>query len=143
MNNINEIRNEFKRIVNDLDVHDSYKVFHDSPTHDGSPHVEKNGNDWFFIVTEKGSEFERVKSSDPNYILYLLIGCVTHNMATRYELQNRVPNIDGRRIWFEYDIKLLKNINPNWANWKRQEYDMALKLHPFSDHNSAQQGNAP
>jgi Immunity protein 63 len=133
MKNIQEMRKKFNEIVEGLNAHDSYKVFHESPKHDGSPHVEKIGNEWNFVVTERGSEIERIKSSDPDYILYLLVCCVTHNMATTYELKNRIPGIDGRRIWFEYDINLLQKINKNWGIIKRQEYDKILLKNPFTD----------
>jgi hypothetical protein len=143
MKTIDEMQAEFHRIVGELNVHDSYKVFSKSPTHDGSPHIEKIGDEWNFVVTERGSEFERSKSNDPDYILYLLVCCVTHNMATTYEMKNRIPEIDGRRIWFEYDINLLNQINPTWAEMKKIEYNKILLQHPFSDGKSAQQGDRP
>jgi len=99
---IQAIGREFRDLVNDFDIHPGYKRFSTIPQHDGSPHIEMEGDDYCFVVTERGQEYERIRSTDPDEILYLLVEGVTSIVATKFELENRVENQDGRRIWFPY-----------------------------------------
>ena len=44
-----------------------------SPTHSGAPHIEIVGDEYHFVVTERGSEFERLKTQSVDDILYWLV----------------------------------------------------------------------
>lgn len=127
----------FRELVSGLDVHPYYRTFHTTPQHDGSPHVEQHGEEYHFIVTERGSEFERRRTTYPEEILYWLLEGVTQVAATNYELKNRIKGKDGREIWFPYQEKLLFNLKPEWGIRKRQEHlrilcDHPLRNEPFS-----------
>jgi len=128
---IEEIGREFRRLVAELDVDPYYKVFHTTPQHDGLPHIEKEGNEFCFVVTERGREFERIRTTDPDEILYRLLDGVTMVAATGYELKNRIEGTDGREVWFLYQEQLLRELKPEWGERKKQEHDKILTTHPF------------
>ena len=128
---VEDIGRKFREIVADLNIHPCYKIFHTSPQHDGSPHIEKEGDQFCFVVTERGSELERIRTSDPDEILYMLLNGVTQVIATDYELKNRVEGTDGREVWFPYQEQLLHDLKPEWGTRKRREHQKILITHPF------------
>jgi hypothetical protein len=91
------------------------------------------GDEYCFVVTERGREYERIRSSDPDEILYLLVEGVTAVVATNYELENRVEGQDGRKIWFPYQQKLLHEMKPEWGLRKRADHKKILKTAPYDD----------
>jgi len=125
------IGNRFRELVSGLDVHPSYRVFHTTPQHDGSPHVEQQGKEYHFVVTERGTEYERRKTTDPDEILYWLLDGVTQVAATNYELKHRIEGRDGRTIWFPYQEKLLFDFKTEWGIRKQQEHLRVLRDHPL------------
>jgi len=54
-------------------------------------------------------------------------------MANEYELENRKPNKDFRRILFTKEIELMKRLDLQWARWKKKEIDKVLSEHPYED----------
>ena len=55
-----------------------------------------------FVVTERGSELQRISGLNTDEVMYLLFEGITFAMATSYELRNRKPIGDGRAVWFPY-----------------------------------------
>ncbi len=137
-NSISSLANKFKSLVDGLDVEDYFKSFHTTPQHDGSPHIEMNEGKFHFVVTERGSELERIKDLTSDEVLYLLFDGITQHMATTYELKNRKEGIDGRSVWFPYQETLMSNLKPEWGQRLKADHQRILEKHPF--HNNAQQG---
>ena len=134
------IGQKFRELVSGLDVDPYYKVFHTTPQHDGSPHIEREGNEFCFVVTERGTEFKRVRTADPDEILYMLLNGVTLVAATGYELNNRIEGTDGREVWFPYQQRLLHDLKPEWGDRKKREHLKILTTHPF--HGETEQSTA-
>jgi hypothetical protein len=122
---------EFKKLSSGLDVEDYYKTFHTTPQHDGSPHIELGDGGFEFVVTERGTEFERIKGLSADDILYLLLEGATMEMATEYELKNRKPGIDGRSVWFPYQEQLMASLKPAWGERLALEHKKVLNKHPI------------
>lgn len=118
-------------MVAKLDVHAYVKSFHTQPQHDGSPHIELRNDKFEFVVTEKGSEFERIKGLSADDVLYLLMEGVTMQMATQYELNNRREGTDGRSIWFPYQEKLMSDFYPRWGERLAAQHARVLEEHPY------------
>lgn len=125
------IRRRFRALVADLDVEDCYKTFHTAPPCDGGPHIEKEGDEFHYVLAERGTEFERKKTKDPEEILYLLLQGVTFHMATKYELKNRIDGRDGREMFFPYQEKLLYDLKPEWGIRNQEEHFQILRDHPL------------
>ncbi|MEM0966106.1 MAG: Imm63 family immunity protein [Verrucomicrobiota bacterium] len=125
------IGKKFREYVSTLDLPQYYKTFHTTPQHDGSPHIESEGNEFHFVVTERGEEFQRIRSFDPNEILYLLLSGVTHYAATQHELKNRIEGKDCREIFFPHQEQLLHQMNPTWGERKKKEHEVILSKHPL------------
>lgn len=127
------LRARFLALVQPFDVHAAYKRFETSPTDSGGPHIELHGNTFAYVITERGSEYERRETRDPDEVLYWLVSDTTREIAQRFELAHRVAGKDSRRLLFSKHIQLLENIRIDWANQKREEYERILLKYPYND----------
>jgi hypothetical protein len=100
---------------------------------DGSPHVELVDGGYHYVVTERGSEYERRIAENEDELLYWLMSDVTTGIALEIELNNRIPGQDSRRQWFSKNIELLNRLSTEWAGQKEFEYEKVLTMHPFRD----------
>ena len=60
---INSVRKKFKEMVKTLGAESKNYPFNTTPHHDGSAHVEIEGNYYCYIVTERGHEIKRDKTT--------------------------------------------------------------------------------
>lgn len=127
-----DLASKFHSLVERLDVEPYYKAFHTSPQHDGAPHIEIRSGKFEFVVTERGSELQRISDLHTDEVLYLLLEGITLRMATSYELRNRKPHGDGRAIWFPYQEELMAQFNPSWGDRLKAEHARILQKFPFS-----------
>jgi hypothetical protein len=136
MNTIDELELRFQQIVQDIDVHPDVKQFHRCPQHDGGVHIEAIAGEFHYVVTERGQELSRIKSANPDDILYWLVSTVTCRVAQNYELHHREENRDGREVWMPYHVQLLAAIQPEWGDRQAAEYAEILRNNPrmISEH---------
>jgi hypothetical protein len=130
---LESVRVKFHALMRRFDVHPAYKRFATAPTNDGGPHVEHYGRTFAYVVTERGMEYERRETKDPEELLYWLVSDAAREAAQQYELRNRVPGRDSRRLLFRKHVEFLESIRPDWGSRKRAEYDAVLELHPYRD----------
>jgi hypothetical protein len=100
---------------------------------DGTTHIELVDGKYHYVVTERGSEFERKIAENEDELLYWLMSDVTTSIALGLELNNRVLGQDSRRQWFPKNIELLSWLSTEWADRKESEYVKILAEHPFRD----------
>ncbi|CAN5407315.1 immunity 63 family protein [soil metagenome] len=100
---------------------------------DGSPHVEYDGREYHYIVTERGLDLEQRSTADPDEILYWLVNDITFWKGVAYELKHRVDGPDVRRLIFAHSLELMKKADQAMA--VRLEMDIAAILaeNPFID----------
>jgi Immunity protein 63 len=122
----------FHSMAEHLNVEQYYKTFHTSPQHDGAPHVELKSGKFEFVVTERGSELERISGLDTDEVLYLMFAGITATMATSYEARNRKPSGDGRAVWFPYQEELMERLEPQWGVRLKTEHQRILQTYPFT-----------
>ena len=126
------VKKRYYAIAQQLGAPTKHVRFATTPQHDGSPHVEYEGPELHYVVTERGQEFERRKTRDPDEMLYWFISDLTWSMASDWELAHRVKGEDFRRQLFRKDIELLSTINEDWASRKRTKYEKLLgEPYPF------------
>lgn len=123
---INSIKNEYYRIAKQLKAPKLYIQFAETPRHDGSPHIEYEGDEFHYVITERGSEYERRKTKNPDDILFWLVSDITFSMAADFELYNRIETEDSRIQLFSKDLELLSSINKNWAEKIRVKYNKLI-----------------
>ncbi|MBF0410494.1 MAG: hypothetical protein HQM10_24325 [Candidatus Riflebacteria bacterium] len=104
--------------------------FATTPQHDGSPHIEFISGEFHYIVTERGSEYERRKTSDPEELLFWLVSDLTWSMASEWEIKHRIDGEDFRKQLFNKDVELLSQVNADWGRRKKEKYESILRDFP-------------
>jgi len=133
---LDSIRDQFLEIARNLHAPAKCARFNTSAQHDGCPHVECTNGEFNYVVTERGNEFERRKTNDPQELLFWLVSDLTWELALEWELRHRIPGEDFRRQLFRKDIELITQINPEWARRKREKYEKILGEYPFNNRNA-------
>jgi hypothetical protein len=98
------------------------------------PHIEVAGPFAYYVVVERGQELERWQFADLDALLHRVFADITFQVACRFELRNRRPGEDSRRLMFAKQLEHLTHLNPSWAARERERLNGLLKQHPFSDH---------
>ena len=103
-------------------------------TWDAHPYIEVDKLGFmFYIISERGQEYERKMTDKIDDLLYWIFASVTFSMACDYELKNRIEYKDCRRIMFDKQEELLGLLNKNWQQKENAEHQNILKNHPFDD----------
>ncbi len=110
-----------------------YLRWAETPQHDGSPHIEYEGDQFIYVVTERGRRFGEKRTTDPDELLYWLVSDVTWAMASDFEKTHRHETEDSRRQLFAKHLELLESVDSEWAHRKRAEYADILRQYPYQD----------
>jgi len=102
----------------------------------GYTHVEVDENFYHLVCVERGGELERNSTSDFNELLYLIFSDATFDIASNYEVKNRIENQDSRRLLFKKQIDLMYSINSKFGQKLETEITKVLDEHPFKDNRS-------
>ncbi|MGY5796416.1 Imm63 family immunity protein [Rheinheimera faecalis] len=130
---IEDISKEVRKRGSIISAPESLLVIWTKPQGDGTPYVEINNGECFYVSTERGYNIFRKKASDLDDILYLIFSRITRIMASEYELKNRVPHQDCRRVLFKKHLELLGILSDTWRIKAQQEIDKTLAANPFDD----------
>ncbi|AYH01706.1 hypothetical protein F6Q07_02185 [Pectobacterium parmentieri] len=107
-------------------------IFSSSPD-DGRPHISYYGGLYNYIYAERGVEFFRKTTSSINELFYWIMSDFIYKVAFQYELENRVENIDGRRIAFNKVLAFMGNISDEWRLMAQNGIDDILAKNPYTD----------
>lgn len=91
------------------------------------PHIEKEGNEYHFVVVERGQEIERKKTTKIDKILYWIFSGVTFSMAAKIELDNRNEGEDFRIQLFKIQEDLIGRINPQFKKKLEKKHKRLLR----------------
>jgi len=100
---------------------------------DGRPHVEIDSRGFHYVVVERGQEQSRSTTSEQDELLWLVFESITFSLACSFELRNRIPGRDARRIMFSKQVELLSQLSPEWAAREIDNHLDILRNHPFDD----------
>jgi hypothetical protein len=130
MSPIEEVASGYDRFCQQLGLSGHLKT---APQHDGSAHVEWSGDLLFYVVTERGSEFVRRATYSKDELLYWLIKAVVFEIASDFELKNRIKGQSFRRLLFAKEIELIGKLKSEWAERRKSEIDRILVSSPYDD----------
>ena len=126
------IQVEVRRLASQLQAPDVELPTFGRSRHDGRPHIEV-GDTYDWVVCERGSEVTRRKTLDLDELLYWIFESATFSAATSWEVRNRIPGQDFRRLLFGRQRELLSQLSPAWALRRDEELKPTLRDHPFND----------
>ncbi|MES9964918.1 MAG: Imm63 family immunity protein [Candidatus Sedimenticola sp. 20ELBAFRAG] len=131
---IAEIEAAFQKYASKLGLKEADEYLSFDRLDDGSPHVEiVNDKELHYVVTERGNELERRKTDSVDQLMYWLFSGIVFSIALDYELNNRHPTNDFRRLLFAKEFELLETLNPQWRVYKEKEIVDILQKNPYKD----------
>src|SRR5258707_252458 len=130
---LRSINDRYHVIAQQLAAPAKFVRFATTAQHDGSAHIEFIGGEFHYVVTERGSEHERRKTSDAEELLFWLVSDLTWEMAVEWEVRHRIQGEDFRRQLFRKDIQLMSSVSEDWARRKKEKYKKILREYPFDD----------
>ncbi|CAN5372473.1 hypothetical protein BH10ACI2_BH10ACI2_15130 [soil metagenome] len=130
---LKDLQREYNQLAQYIKPCDTEYSFLTERQDDGSPHVEFANGEFHYVVTERGSEFERRTTDDINEILYWLVNDLTFWMSVEYELKHRMPGQDFRRVMFDHRIEIMKKARREFADRLEGEIAETLSNNPFLD----------
>lgn len=130
---INSVKSNYYRIAKELSAPKRFIQFAKTPRHDGSPHIEYEGDEFLYVFTERGYRYKEERTKDSNELLYWLVSDLTWGMAMEYELKHRIESENFRKQMFAKHIELLMSVNQDWGKRKKEEYDKLLIESPYEE----------
>jgi hypothetical protein len=97
------------------------------------PHIEVDSRGFHYVVLERGHEQYRATTRDKDELLWFVFKSITFWLAGDFEVRNRVPRRDTRRLIFSKQIELLAQVSPVWAARAVDDHLDILRKHPFDD----------
>ena len=95
--------------------------------------MEVDGPLFHYVIVERGEELVRETFGEVEELLARIFRDVTFQMASHFEVRNRRPNEDSRRLLFAKQLELLGVLSLAWAEQQRALLNRVLSEHPFCD----------
>jgi hypothetical protein len=133
---LSTIRTKIKQYCKQIKAPSDLMTIRGVPSAYGEPHVEIDAKGYHYVVCERGKENERRITEDLHELLYWLMKGITFEMACDYELHQRIPNQDFRRLLFKTQLDLLKRISADFHTRKEEEIKEILLQNPYDDSES-------
>lgn len=127
------IRKRVKELAKLVNAPKDLTKVHGCPDWMGSIYVEVDDRGYHYVFYERGEEYERRTTTDIKELLYWILEGITFKIAEDYELRNRIPNIDIRRLLFEKQLELMGLIDPEYRKRLEIEINYILEGNPFVD----------
>lgn len=103
-----------------------YFTIPDSPDGMATPYLEIHGEEYHFIVAERGFEIARKVTLSDDEILYWFVDCGVVSLAAEYAAGKSSSDKAFRDVCFRKQYSLMLSINPEWATRKRLELTKML-----------------
>ena len=131
-----DLKAEVMRLAALIDAVDAYYV----PNFGGYKHggddeycVELDDDSYHYFYIERGQKRTEIRTRDLDELLYHIFQPITHQLASRYAQQHRIPNQDFRRSLFQKQEELMAVLSPQWADKTAKEHNKILQSHPYND----------
>lgn len=126
MKNLTNIEFEIRNTAKLIDAPDQYLPTFGYTEGTARPHIEIQGEDFHYVINERGEEYKRVITNDFHELAFLVFADVTFEMSVKMELQNRKENEDFRIQMFQIQEDLLNKIDPSYSERLKVKHDKLL-----------------
>jgi len=127
------VKNQVNRLAKQINASKNVLPTFGTSKHDGTPHIEIDGEKYRYVVYDRGSIVRSWQTLDIQELLYWIFQDVTSQMGNSYELAHRNPNVDSRKLAFHHRLELLEKLNLEWKEKEQQKIKEILRSHPYSD----------
>lgn len=99
----------------------------------GYSHVEVDEVSYHLVTVERGQELERKSTTEFSELLYYIFLDATSDIASNFELKNRIEDQDSRRIAFAKQIELMHALSSDFGQKVELYLSKILEKHPYDD----------
>lgn len=129
------LQSSFDDITNSLGFADPKPRVLFSCQDDGSRHYEWQEHGWDAVVTERGSEYERISFHSDEEALFQPVSDLTFGMAVKFELANHDEDEDCRVKISAHQIETMGRVSPEWQRRLEDKWRETLRQHPLHEKN--------
>lgn len=133
LSTIKQIQEDVYLVGDKIGAPRSLLVVKDKSSEDGSPHVEIKTSGFDYVCSERGVEIYRRSTESYQELLYWIVSGVAFQLASKFELANRVGGLDSRRLIFSKYISMLGGVSCSWGEKASNEIAGILETAPYSD----------
>lgn len=126
MKNLIEIEHEIRNIAQLINAPEEYLPTFGYTEGTARPHIETIGDEFHYVINERGEEYSRVKTVDFNELVFLVFADITFEMSVKMELENRNENEDFRIQMFQIQEDLLYKIEPEFSERMKVKHHKLL-----------------
>lgn len=130
---LGEVKSQIENLANKIDV--PVDMMPSFGNFEGSAYsyVYIEGNKYHWVVGGNSPSKTDVDTTDSEELFYLVFQTLTEQMGLVYEILNRNPKWDYRRLAYNHQLELLQKLNPQWKIRWEQEIEESLKWYPYKD----------
>ena len=120
------LKKEVYRLAKLINASDEYLPTFETSEDFARPHIEKHGNEYHYVVVERGKDLFRKKTGVFEEIIYWIFKDVTFSIASEIELKNRIEDEDFRIQLFKIQEELIGKIHPNYRKRLEEKHRLLL-----------------
>ncbi len=123
---ISELEKEYYKYGKIIEAPKKFLQFHTIPQHDGRAHIEYEGSDLIYVITERGIRFNEKRTTNPDELLFWLISDLTFEIANELSINECKTNEEYRKKLFLRQEALIGRINQEWEKQLKKYHDKLL-----------------
>ncbi|WP_336369257.1 Imm63 family immunity protein [Rahnella perminowiae] len=104
-----------------------YFIIPDKPDGVATPYLEIHGQEYHFVVSERGLEVDRQVTLSDDEILYWFADCGVRALASHYASLKSSSDEPFRNTYFRKQFYLMLSIKPEWATRKKNEFKTLIQ----------------
>jgi len=128
-----EIKDAIFSLAEKVGIKYPYRLVRFGPSSDGEPYIEFAFNEYCLVYSERGVEFDRKKTQDPDVLIFWILDIGVSEIAMEYELKNRLDGVDFRRIYFDKYLEIFSLAGEKWKIMAQEKVEEILLNHPYRD----------
>ncbi len=125
--------NRIKDLADKIGVDYRYLPSIVNSKHDGHPTIIEINGQYHYVIKERNIEYKRLVFLNENDLLYQVFKDISFEMATDFELDQRIENQDSRRLILKKQLEILTLLNPKWGKRVKKEHRKIISQYPFDD----------
>ena len=111
-----------------------------SNSRDAHPNIEINETGLLsYEIYERGQQLRMEYALDTDHLLYIIFQDIIYMMALDYSSKHPDPNVDSRRIQFDYQLELFGRLCKDWQQKEKQNQEAIIMQCPFTDYQGQRQ----
>ena len=129
--NLEDIRQHLMELATRIGLSEDDLPSFGSPRGDGRPAVEVSGSVLSLVESERGHEYSRYSTKDPDEFAYAVLAQSIALNGASWLGQINIPYVDRRLLGFTRECHLLGCLDSRWRDRRRADLMQEIATHPI------------